>query len=159
MSALTLFLRTYRTTPSDGCSPAELLRGRQPRPLLHLLLPPSSRPHSRPSQWYTPGTAVWPREYWRKADWTPATVVAARGRRVKSVQTSKWLERRHHNQLRPRAATDSGRRLGSPPQPPVAVSPPALSASGWIGGSIPRPGLGIGCHGYLGGPFLHANCG
>ncbi|XP_049792334.1 uncharacterized protein LOC126199456 [Schistocerca nitens] len=56
--------------------------------------------------------AMWDRSYGSTPAWTPATVTAAHGRRVTTVQTQRGLERRHHNQLCPRAP------VLIPPQPP-----------------------------------------
>lgn len=117
--ALLLFLSTYRATPVQRQSPAEMLHGRQPKTLLHLLHPPplvTGQPGGR--QRYRPGTLVWARGFGPRPSWVPASVVRNRGRVLYEVHIQGRTVTRHRNQLRLRIPAPSS-PVPMPTAPPV----------------------------------------
>ncbi|XP_049803326.1 uncharacterized protein LOC126237340 [Schistocerca nitens] len=116
--ALLQFLASYRFTPMGDHSLAELLHGRQPRTLLHLLQPPTSRPRVPSLGRFTADDLVWVRGYGRRPKWSPGCILRHRGRRLYEIQTDTGVAVRHLDQLR--------NRVPATPVPNAATPPLAL---------------------------------
>ncbi|XP_049790485.1 uncharacterized protein K02A2.6-like [Schistocerca nitens] len=122
--ALTFFLTAYRTTPMGERSPAELLHGRQPRTLLHLLRPGPRQSSQNGVPGFPLGMSVWARGFGRNPRWIPAVVLRRNGRRLYTLQAGNRVISCHQNQLRPRSGTHppTSRTPASPLPAPVLVS-------------------------------------
>ncbi|XP_049953118.1 uncharacterized protein LOC126469854 isoform X3 [Schistocerca serialis cubense] len=88
--------------PMADHSPAELLHVRQPRTLLHLLRPSTSRPWVPLLGWFTAGDLVWVRGYGRRPKWSPGRILRHRGQCLYEIQTNTGVAVRHSDQLQPR---------------------------------------------------------
>ncbi|XP_049800180.1 uncharacterized protein K02A2.6-like [Schistocerca nitens] len=130
--ALITFLSSYRTTPRDGPSPAELLHGRRHRTLLRLLHPPDRPAASEHRTRFQCNDAVFFRVYHGRRRWERGTVISVQGRGFYTVQGATGVHRRHQNQLRRAGRPDSAARSlstdlvrgGFQPRLPTSLPPP-----------------------------------
>ena len=148
---LSRFLLTYRSTPHSvtGCTPSELLLGRQLKTKLSLLQPNVStqvldkqaaqKQHYDThveSRSFTTGDAVWARDYRREDHkWVPGTIVKQSCPISYEVQTDSGLQRRQADQLKTsgstserKETTDSAGGLGelTAPKEPMEDRPMSI---------------------------------
>lgn len=118
-----IFLTAFRTTPNrntpEGRSPAECMLGRKPRTTLDVIRPQQHRVGSRDDRMerqfnrhhgtrdrcFSPGAAVYARNYRGNQRWIPAQVVRKRGEVTYDVKVGSMVWSRHVNQLRRAEAT------------------------------------------------------
>lgn len=137
--ALLHFLSSYRFTPMGDRSPAELLHGRQPRTLLHLLRFHPSRATSHPPAKFRVGTPVWVRGYGSHPKWIKGVIKTFRGCRMCDVRTEDGMVTRHLDQMRPRAVEPPLQTAVHEPAQPrnIAMAPATNSHHLWLSPVLP----------------------